>query len=32
VREFSRIGLCTTPVTLFVAVVGLWAGLRLIGL
>jgi arsenical pump membrane protein len=32
VREFSRIGLCTTPVTLFVAVVGLWAALRLIGL
>jgi arsenical pump membrane protein len=30
--EFSRIGLCTTPVTLFVAVVGLWAGLRFIGL
>ncbi|MDT5108009.1 MAG: arsenical pump rane protein [Mycobacterium sp.] len=31
-REFSRIGLCTTPVTLFVAVVGLWVGLRFIGL
>jgi arsenical pump membrane protein len=30
--EFSRIGLCTMPVTLFVAVVGLWAGLRFIGL
>jgi arsenical pump membrane protein len=32
VREFSRIGLCTTPVTLFVAVVGLWVALRFIGL
>jgi arsenical pump membrane protein len=31
-REFSRIGLCTTPVTLFVAVVGLWVGLRFSGL
>jgi arsenical pump membrane protein len=30
--EFSRIGLCTTPVTLFAAVAGLWAGLQLFGL
>jgi arsenical pump membrane protein len=30
--EFSRIGLCTVPLTLVVAVLGLWAGLRLFGL
>jgi arsenical pump membrane protein len=31
-REFTRIGLCTTPATLVVAVLGLWAGIRLVGL
>jgi len=31
-REFSRIGLITTPATLIVAVLGLWAGVRLSGL
>ncbi|WP_457149055.1 SLC13 family permease [Mycobacterium sp. URHB0021] len=31
-REFSRIGLATTPATLVAAVLGLWAGIRLIGL
>lgn len=30
--EFSRIGLCTVPLTLVAAVLGLWAGLRLFGL
>lgn len=29
--EFSRIGLCTVPVTLVVAVVGLWSGVKLFG-
>jgi arsenical pump membrane protein len=31
-REFTRIGLATTPATLVVAVLGLWAGIRLVGL
>jgi arsenical pump membrane protein len=31
-REFSRVGLITTPVTLVVAVLGLWAGIALFGL
>ena len=31
-REFSRVGLVTTPVTLVVAVLGLWVGVRLFGL
>lgn len=30
--EFSRVGLCTVPLTLVAAVLGLWAGLRLCGL
>ena len=30
-REFSRVGLITTPVTLVVAVLGLWAGIQLFG-
>lgn len=30
-REFSRVGLITTPVTLIVAVLGLWLGIRLFG-
>ena len=30
-REFSRIGLITTPLTLIVAVLGLWVGIRLFG-
>ncbi|UXA17602.1 SLC13 family permease [Mycobacterium sp. SMC-4] len=30
--EFSRVGLCTTPVVLVAAVAGLWAGSRLLGL
>jgi arsenical pump membrane protein len=30
-REFSRVGLITTPVTLIVAVLGLWVGVRLFG-
>ncbi|AFM19390.1 Na+/H+ antiporter NhaD-like permease [Mycolicibacterium chubuense NBB4] len=30
-REFSRVGFCTTPLTLVAAVLALWAGLRLIG-
>jgi arsenical pump membrane protein len=30
-REFSRIGLITTPVTLVVAVLGLWLGIQLFG-
>lgn len=30
-REFTRVGLCTVPVTLVVAVAGLWVGLRLFG-
>jgi arsenical pump membrane protein len=30
-REFSRVGLITTPVTLIVAVLGLWAGIQLFG-
>lgn len=30
--EFSRVGLFTVPVTLGVAVVGLWAGIHLFGL
>ena len=31
VGRFTRLGLCTVPVTLTVAVLALWAGLRLIG-
>ena len=31
VREFTRLGLLTVPVCLLVAVVALWAGVRLIG-
>ncbi len=30
-REFSRIGLITTPLTLVVAVLGLWVGIKLFG-
>jgi arsenical pump membrane protein len=30
-REFSRVGLLTTPATLVVAVLGLWATVRLFG-
>lgn len=30
--EFSRVGMCTVPVTLVVAVCGLWLGLRVSGL
>jgi arsenical pump membrane protein len=30
-REFSRVGLCTVPATLLVAVLGLWAGIHLFG-
>jgi len=30
-REFTRVGLITTPVTLVVAVLGLWAGVQLFG-
>ena len=30
-REFSRVGLITTPVTLIVAVLGLWVGIQLFG-
>jgi arsenical pump membrane protein len=30
-REFSRVGLVTTPVTLVVAVLGLWVGIELFG-
>lgn len=30
-REFSRIGLITTPLTLIAAVLGLWVGLRVFG-
>jgi arsenical pump membrane protein len=30
--EFSRVGLCTVPATLVVSVLGLWAGIRLLGL
>jgi arsenical pump membrane protein len=30
-REFSRVGLITTPLTLVVAVLGLWLGVRLFG-
>ncbi len=30
-REFSRVGLITTPLTLVVAVLGLWVGVRLFG-
>jgi arsenical pump membrane protein len=30
--EFSRIGLLTTPLTLVVAVVTLWLGIRLVGI
>jgi arsenical pump membrane protein len=29
--EFSRVGLCTVPATLLVAVLGLWAGIHLFG-
>ena len=29
--EFSRIGVCTMPVTLVVSVLGLWVGVRLFG-
>jgi arsenical pump membrane protein len=31
VSEFSRIGLCTVPLTLTAAVFGLWAGIQLFG-
>jgi arsenical pump membrane protein len=31
-RAFSRVGLITTPATLIVAVLGLWAGVRMFGL
>ncbi|ART67909.1 arsenic transporter [Mycobacterium dioxanotrophicus] len=31
-REFSRVGLCTVPLTLVAAVLGLWVGLRVVGL
>lgn len=31
-REFSRVGLITTPATIVVAVLGLWAGIQLFGL
>ena len=30
-REFSRVGLITTPATVLVAVLGLWVGIRLLG-
>ena len=30
-REFTRIGLCTVPLTLVASVLGLWCGLRLFG-
>ena len=30
-REFSRVGLITTPATVLVAVLGLWVGIRLFG-
>jgi arsenical pump membrane protein len=30
-REFSRVGLITTPITLVVAVLGLWLGIRVFG-
>ena len=30
--EFIRIGLLTTPVTLVVAVLGLWLGIRIFGI
>jgi arsenical pump membrane protein len=30
--EFSRVGLCTVPVTLVASVVALWVGIRLLGL
>lgn len=30
-REFSRVGLCTVPLTLVAAVLALWAGLRVFG-
>ena len=29
--EFTRIGLCTVPLTLLAAVLGLWLGIRLVG-
>jgi arsenical pump membrane protein len=29
--EFTRIGLITTPITLVIAVLGLWAGIRIFG-
>jgi arsenical pump membrane protein len=29
--EFTRIGLVTTPITLVVAVLGLWLGIRIFG-
>jgi arsenical pump membrane protein len=29
--EFSRVGLVTTPLTLLVAVLGLWLGVQLLG-
>jgi arsenical pump membrane protein len=31
VAEFSRVGICTVPLTLLVAVVALWAGVRVFG-
>jgi arsenical pump membrane protein len=29
--EFTRIGLCTVPLTLLAAVLGLWLGIRFVG-
>jgi arsenical pump membrane protein len=29
--EFTRVGLFTTPITLVVAVLGLWVGIRVFG-
>jgi len=29
--EFTRIGLLTTPITLVIAVLGLWLGIRIFG-
>jgi arsenical pump membrane protein len=29
--EFTRIGLITMPITLVIAVLGLWAGIRIFG-
>jgi arsenical pump membrane protein len=30
--EFSRIGLCTVPLTLVASVIGLWLGIKLFGI